>query len=305
MTTESMPSSAYVALDGDSYRPSSLTRGPWHPDHQHAGPPIALMCRAIENAALKLGLTHLSRLTANLLRPVPIRDVTIEVITNYVGRNSGHFSAQLKADDKEVALVTALAQRENGVELPDDLPGHPLPFAPRAPDDSPPAIFRFHGKQVGYADLVDTRMARGALFKGPCAIWFRLQAFVPEDGQSLFGMLPPDRPHATAPGEEWLTAPLPVEAFGNVSQQVRDFMARKGMSQPTACFSQSVKLTGGIDRVSRKTYIYCNDPEPTTFTPFYEKLKSRSGWTVGTLPCTHFVQMDMPNELTALLKAAA
>ena len=90
-----------------------------------------------------------------------------------------------------------------------------------------------------------------------------LDAFVPEDGQSLFGMLPPDRPHTTAPGEEWLTAPLPVEAFGKASQQVRDFIARKGMSQPTACFSQPVKLTGGIDRISRKSFIYCNDPEPT------------------------------------------
>ena len=61
----------------------------------------------------------------------------------------------------------------------------------------------------------------------------------------------------------------------------------------------------GIDRIRRKTYIYCNDPEPTTFTPFYEKLKSQPGWTVRTLPCSHFVQMDMPEELTALLRAAA
>jgi len=130
-----------------------------------------------------------------------------------------------------------------------------------------------------------------------------LDAFVPEDGQSLFGMLPPDRPHATAPGEEWLTAPLPVEVFGKASQQVCDFIARKGMSQPTACFSQPVKLAGGIDRISRKTYIYCNDPEPRTFTPFYEKLKSLTGWTVHTRPCSHFVQMDMPEELTAMLRA--
>src|SRR5271169_5842054 len=121
MTTQSMPVSAYTALDDDLYRPSSLTRGPWHPDHQHAGPPIALMCRAIENAALKLGLTHLSRLTANLLRPVPIRDLAIEVITCYVGRNSGHFSARLKADNKEVAHVTALAQREHDVKLTEGL----------------------------------------------------------------------------------------------------------------------------------------------------------------------------------------
>jgi pimeloyl-ACP methyl ester carboxylesterase len=132
-----------------------------------------------------------------------------------------------------------------------------------------------------------------------------LDAFVPEDGQSLFGMLPPDRPHANAPDEEWLTAPLPAEAFGTVSQQVYDFMARKAMSQPTACFTQPVKLSGGIGRIGRKTYIYCNDPEPTAFTPFYAKLKSRPDWTVRTLPCTHFVQMDMPDELTALLQAAA
>jgi Thioesterase-like superfamily len=184
MTTESMPSSAYTALDGDSYHSSLLTRGPWHPDHQHAGPPIALVCRAIENAALKLGLTHLSRITANLLRPVPIRDLTIEVITNYVGRNSGHFSARLKADDKEVAHVTALAQREIDVKLPDGLPDHPLPGAPRVPDDSPAAIFPFHGKQVGYADLVETRIARGVFFKGPCAIWFRLRHPLLENEES-------------------------------------------------------------------------------------------------------------------------
>ena len=180
-TMESMPSSAYTALGGDSYRPSSLTRGPWHPDHQHAGPPIALMCRAIENAAFKLGLTHLSRLTANLLRPVPIRDLVIEVTTNYVGRNTGHFSARLDVDGKEIANVTALAQRENDVKLPDGLPGHPLSHAPRGPDDSPPATFPFGERQVGYADLVDTRIARGVFFKGPCAIWFHLRHPLLED----------------------------------------------------------------------------------------------------------------------------
>lgn len=36
-------------------------------------------CRAVEQEALKVGLTHLSRLTANLLRPAPIRDLTIGV----------------------------------------------------------------------------------------------------------------------------------------------------------------------------------------------------------------------------------
>jgi hypothetical protein len=181
--TESMPSGAYMALGGDSFRSSSLTRGPWHPDHQHAGPPIALMCRAIEMAALHLGLTHLARLTANLLRPVPIRDLTIEVDTNYVGRNTGHFSARLIADDREVARATALAQRERPVMLPECLPGHPLPRAPQGPEDSAAASFPFDRSQLGYADLVETRVARGILFKGPCAIWFRLRRPLLENEQ--------------------------------------------------------------------------------------------------------------------------
>ncbi len=174
-TTDSIPASAFTALGADSYRPSALTRGPWHPDHQHAGPPIALMCRAVENAAFKLGLTHLSRLTANLLRPVPIRDCAIEVIAHYVGRNTGHFLARLSVGDKEIANVTALAQRESDFKFPDGLPGHPLPRVPREPDDSPPAIFPSSENQLGYADLMDTRSARGVAFRGPCAIWFRLR----------------------------------------------------------------------------------------------------------------------------------
>ncbi len=173
--TRAIPTGAYVALDEDSYRSSSLTRGPWHPDHQHAGPPIALVCRAIEKAAIGHRLGHLSRLTANLLRPVPIGDLAVHVAVDYAGRNAGHFSARLMAGDKEVARVTALMQRENDVKLPDAIPGHPLPPAPRGPDDSPPAVFPFSGKHVGYADLVDTRIARGLFFKGPCAVWFRLR----------------------------------------------------------------------------------------------------------------------------------
>jgi len=155
-----------------------------------------------------------------------------------------------------------------------------------------------------YGGMVVTGVADAVPEKVASLVY--LDAFVPENGQSLFSMLPPDRPQpATTTGENWLTAPLPADAFGQPSQEVRDFAARKGMPQPTACFSQRLKLTGGIDRIRRKTYIYCNDPEPTTFTPLYERLKSTPGWTVRTLPCTHFAQMDMPGELTALLLEAA
>jgi len=133
-----------------------------------------------------------------------------------------------------------------------------------------------------------------------------LDAFVPKNGESLLSMVPPDKraqPLAT-PGESWLTPPLPAESFGALRAEVRDFVARKGTPQPTACFSEPLALTDGIDRIRRKTYIYCNDPEPTVFTPLYARLKHSRGWTVKTLPCTHFAQMDMHEELTRLLQAA-
>ena len=58
---------AYVDLGAGALRASELTRGPWSPGHQHAGPPSALIAHAIERAAVHDGLTHLARLTVNLI----------------------------------------------------------------------------------------------------------------------------------------------------------------------------------------------------------------------------------------------
>ncbi len=155
------PTSAYIALGAGHYQSSELTRGPWHPDHQHAGPPVALVCRAVEAAAREHGLTHIARLTANLLRPVPICELQIEVKPVYVGRNAAHFAVQLTANGKEVGVFTALAQRESEFVVPDGLPGHPLPTVPVSPDDAKPVNFPFAGRHVGYSDLMETRTARG------------------------------------------------------------------------------------------------------------------------------------------------
>ncbi|HTR14394.1 MAG TPA: acyl-CoA thioesterase domain-containing protein, partial [Roseiarcus sp.] len=70
---------AYIELSEGVFLASPLTGGPWHPDHQHAGPPSALICRAIERAAANEGLIHLGRLTVNLLRPAPIGECRINV----------------------------------------------------------------------------------------------------------------------------------------------------------------------------------------------------------------------------------
>ena len=170
-----MPPIAAFQLHADHhYTATELTRGPWDPSHQHAGPPSALACRAIEDAAATHGLSHLSRFTANLLRPVPIGPLHSVVQSDYVGKNAGHFSGELVANGKPVLRFTALAQRENPVDLPANLPGHPWPMAPRAPNASPVVHMPFHSDRLGYSHLIESRSAQGRIFDGPCAIWFRL-----------------------------------------------------------------------------------------------------------------------------------
>jgi pimeloyl-ACP methyl ester carboxylesterase len=130
-----------------------------------------------------------------------------------------------------------------------------------------------------------------------------LDAFVPENGQSLLSLLPPDLRLATAPGEDWLAAPPDSATFGLKRPEVIALWERKSGPHPLATLSQPLQLTGGIGRVQRKIYILST--EPARFTRFYDKAKNNPGWTVHTLPCTTFMQLEMPDELTAILLQAA
>ena len=172
---DASPTAAFTSLGGNMFRASQLTRGPWHPQQQHAGPPIALVSHVLEAAAQSHGLLHMARLTANLLRPVPIADIEVLVQEDYVGRNAGHFSAVARFEGKELIRATALFQREVEVDLPQGLPGHPLPMAPKTPADSPEQRFPFALGELGYPDLVESRSAAGRMFHGPSAVWFRLR----------------------------------------------------------------------------------------------------------------------------------
>ena len=129
-----------------------------------------------------------------------------------------------------------------------------------------------------------------------------LDAFVPENEESLLSLLPPDLRLATVPGEDWLVAPIPSASFGFKRPEVIALWEGKSGPHPLATLSQQVQLTGGIGRIRQKMYILGTDP--ARFTQFYDKVKNDPGWTVHTLPCTTFMQLEMPDELTAILLKA-
>jgi len=65
---------AFYERDGERYLATELTRGPWDPGAQHAGPPAALLGREIERLDTG-GEFHLSRITFEILRSLPIAAV--------------------------------------------------------------------------------------------------------------------------------------------------------------------------------------------------------------------------------------
>jgi len=166
-------------------------------------------------------------------------------------------------------------------------------------------LIRFEGLSdivlVGhsYAGAVITGVADAMPEKIATLVY--LDAFVPLNGQSIADLAPR---RDAQPQQGPTIPPLPLSVFGTSPEKTERYADRR-RPHPAACFSQKIRLTGGIDRVKDRVYIYLNDPQPTTFTQFYEKYHAAPGWRSYTMPCTHLVQLDMPDELVRLLTSFA
>lgn len=163
------PQSFYLP-DGDAFISTELTRGPWNAQHQHGGPPTALMARAIEHAA-GAGM-QLVRATVEFLRPVPIGRLTLAADIERSGRNVEGRSVELSHEGTPVARARALLLRNEPVALP-ELPAAapPVPL----PAESSHFDFPFFLEPVGYHTGMEVRIARGRFGHGPVAAWMRMR----------------------------------------------------------------------------------------------------------------------------------
>jgi hypothetical protein len=159
----------YFVVDGARFVASVSTRGPWSADHQHGGPPAALCVRALEALAPKESL--LTRLTFDLLRPVPIAPLTIAAEVVRAGAKVQRLRATLLDDaGRELIQATAVALR-TAPTLPASLVEAATPPAP--PDTSAPFEFHFFPKMIGYQHSVEARVAHGTWGSGSMAAWMR------------------------------------------------------------------------------------------------------------------------------------
>ena len=168
-----MPGAFYEA-DGDRYLATELTRGPWDPGAQHAGPPAGLLGREIERledaAEFQVG-----RVTCEILRSVPIAPVVVSARVVRPGRRVQLVEAELRDEAGEPLMrASAWRLRTAPLEIPPQamLPAEPPP----GPEQGREADFFPTGEELGYHSAMEVRFVRGGFVEpGPALVWLRMR----------------------------------------------------------------------------------------------------------------------------------
>ena len=164
-----MPDAFYVQ-DGRRFVPTELTRGPWDAGAQHAGPPSALIGRALERCEPREDM-RLGRVTFEILRPVPLAPLEVEARVVRPGRSVELLEATLTGPEGE--LVRARAWRLIPGELRLD---EPVEEAPAGPSAGEPGQFFPTGEPVGYHTAMEYRFLEGGFLEpGPARVWMRMR----------------------------------------------------------------------------------------------------------------------------------
>jgi acyl-Coa thioesterase superfamily protein/acyl-CoA thioesterase superfamily protein len=163
---------AFYEKAEDGFVATELTRGPWDPDSQHAGPPSALLGREIERVEGGEGF-QIARVTLEILRPVPIGPVRVEAELVRPGRSVQMIEATLLGSDGPLMVARAWRIRTSEIEIPDDVVT--TPEAPAGPQQGDVPEFFETAQSVGYHTAMEWRSVGGGFREpGPATVWMRM-----------------------------------------------------------------------------------------------------------------------------------
>lgn len=181
------PASFYIP-NGDEYESTELTRGPWDPGSQHAGPPAALIGREIERLPSEAPM-QVGRITFEILRPVPIARLRAEAEVVRPGRSVELVEATLHSGDEILVRARAWRLRRGEAQLPSGVSSTEKPAAggisvstlrpgepPPGLDTAEPRDFFSTGQATGYHTAMEYRFVHGAFLEpGPATVWMRMR----------------------------------------------------------------------------------------------------------------------------------
>ncbi|MGW4207376.1 thioesterase family protein [Lentzea sp. NPDC004789] len=180
-----MMTAFYLPLGADTFRSTPHTVGPWGPDSQHLGPPSALLVRAL----LALRPT-LSRVTFEVLGPVPVADLAVSTAVERPGRSVELLSATLSCEGR--AALTARAWHIVGSDTTAVAGGSGTTLPPPA-SAAPMEIPDFWSG--GYLAAVEWLSVSGGIFTpGDAQVWARprvavVEGFEPSPLERLFSVV--------------------------------------------------------------------------------------------------------------------
>jgi len=168
-----MDESFYVPSGDGEFVATELTRGPWDPGAQHAGPPSALLGRAVERVegseAFQVG-----RVVFEILRPVPIGEVRVETRVLRPGRKVRLVEASLSGEAGELMRATAWQLRTTELDLPVEAAAEDP--APQGPEEGWTPEFFPTGQDLGYHSAMEWKAVAGAFLEpGPATVWMRMR----------------------------------------------------------------------------------------------------------------------------------
>lgn len=164
---------AFYEPDGDRFVATALTVGPWDPGAQHAGPPAALLARALEAAHGGDGL-RIARMTVDILRPIPVAACEIVVRVRRPGRKVQLVEAVLSSDGVELVRAAVWRLRIATLPLPEGLT---MAAAPPPPSTGTERPFFHTDLTVGYHTGMEIRFvgAGGFTQPGAATVWMRMR----------------------------------------------------------------------------------------------------------------------------------
>ncbi len=136
-----------------------------------------------------------------------------------------------------------------------------------------------------------------------------LDAFLPEDGDSITTLARPERQAAiqaaVEAGDGWRIPPNTAEQWGVTEPEDAAWLDRLSGMHPYATMTQPIRLTGAHRKVANRIYILASAYDPSPFQVFAEKARAEGGWEMHAIDCHHFLNVSRPDDVADIVARAA